>query len=339
MLLLCRRIQCCDMHFVPALTIGSRSIVASKPLVTVVVTAYNYARYLPFAINSVLNQTYSPIEIIVVDDGSTDHTREVLAQYQGRVLAISTENGGQGHAFNIGIGKASGELIMLLDADDTWRPEKVQLMVEFAAKHPNAAMLYHRYQNIDRNDGYYPAPAQPVTLINGDCRRNYLQTGGSWDSPIASVLTLRAEHIRRALPLPTYAVREGADTILTDYCVLTSEVASLPDSLTLRRLHGSNHYAAGRESFIYRSKEIRESDIRRVEWRMFSLGKMIQRAGYEFNLDVNRNHWRTTNMYLLGRVSFWRLARTLLSAPDSNLKRLFARLRFALKMKRRTSLV
>jgi glycosyltransferase involved in cell wall biosynthesis len=327
------------MPFVPAFTIGSRSIVAAKPLVSAIITTYNYARYLPFAINSVLNQTYSPIEIIVVDDGSTDHTREVLAQYKGRILAVSTDNGGQGHAFNVGISKASGELIMLLDADDMWRPEKVQLMVEFAATHPKAAMLYHRYQNIDRFDAYYPTPPQPVTLINGDFRRKYLQSGGSWESPIASVLTLRAEHIRRAVPLPTYAVREGADTIITDYCVLTSEVASLPDSLTLRRLHGSNHYAAGRESFIYRSKAIRESDIRRVEWRMFSLGTMMQRAGYEFNLDLKRNHWRLTNMYLVGRVSFWRLARTLLFAPDNNLKRLFARLRFALKMKSKSRLV
>src|SRR5947199_914519 len=228
-----------SMQYVPSFTVGSQYIVAQNPLVTALISAYNYARYLPFAINSVLNQTYSPIEIIVVDDGSTDHTREVLARYQGRVLAISTENGGQGHAFNVGISKASGELIMLLDADDIWQPDKVQLMVEFAAKHPNAAMLYHRYQDIDRAGGYEGRP-QPFILRSGNFRHTYLRSGGSWEHPIASVLTLRSEHIRRALPLPTYAVREGADAIVTDYCILTSEVASLPDALTLRRVHGSN---------------------------------------------------------------------------------------------------
>jgi glycosyltransferase involved in cell wall biosynthesis len=324
------------MQFVPAFTVSSQYIVAQNPVVTALISAYNYARYLPFAINSVLNQTYSPIEIIVVDDGSTDHTREVLAQYQGRVLAISTENGGQGHAFNVGISKASGELIMLLDADDIWQPDKVQLMVEFAAKHPNAAMLYHRYQNMDR-DGGYQGPPQPFVLRNGNFRRNYLRSGGSWGSPIASVLTLRTEHIRRALPLPTYAVREGADTIVTDYCILTSEVASLPDALTLRRLHGSNLYATGREGFFDRSKATRDSDIRRVEWRMFSLQKLMRRLGQAIDLDLDRNEWRLINMYILGRASFWRLAKALLSAPEHNLKHFVARLRFVLAAKRNES--
>ena len=91
---------------------------------------------MPFAINSVLNQTYPNIEIIVVDDGSTDHTPDVLAQYKDRLLAIRTQNGGQGHAFNVGIPKARGELVMLLDADDMWLPEKVERMVELAARRP-----------------------------------------------------------------------------------------------------------------------------------------------------------------------------------------------------------
>ena len=235
------------------------------PLVTALINTYNYGRYLPFAINSVLNQTYPNIEIIVVDDGSTDHTPEVLAQYKDKITAIRTENGGQGHAFNVGIPKARGELLMLLDADDIWLPNKVERMVELAAKRPKAAMLYHRFQNIDKNGNELGVP-QPVTLTDGHYRSKYLRSGGSWWSPITSVLVLRPEQMRPLLPIPTYAHREGADTLITDYCAVSSEIASLPEALTLRRLHGANLYAAGRDDRSFRSKEIREE--RRPPHRM-----------------------------------------------------------------------
>src|SRR5215217_4330239 len=98
-------------------------MMTKRPLVTALINTYNYGRYLPYAINSVLNQTYPNIEIIVVDDGSTDQTPQIVAQYKGLVRSIRTENGGQGHAFNVGIPLARGELLMLLDADDLWLPE------------------------------------------------------------------------------------------------------------------------------------------------------------------------------------------------------------------------
>jgi glycosyltransferase involved in cell wall biosynthesis len=304
-----------------------------QPLVTALINTYNYGRYLPFAINSVLNQTYPHIEIIVVDDGSNDHTREVLAQYADRVHAIRTENGGQGHAFNVGISAARGELVMLLDADDMWLPEKVERMVELAAKRPNAAMLYHRYWNIDQQGKEIGDP-QPFPLIDGDYRPKYLRSGGTWWSPIASVLTLRTAHIRGALPFPTYAVREGADTIVTDYCALTSEITTLPEALTLRRLHGANLYASGRDGNFYRSKAIRESDVRRIEWRMFSMRQLMDRCGHELKIDLRRNEWRTTNLYWLGRASFWSIVRACLFSPEHSVRLRWERLKWVVASKR-----
>jgi glycosyltransferase involved in cell wall biosynthesis len=306
---------------------------ATRPLVTALINTYNYGRYLSLAINSVLNQTYPNIEIIVVDDGSTDHTPEVLAQYSGRLRAIRTENGGQGHAFNIGIAQARGDLLMMLDADDLWLPEKVERMVELAIKCPQAAMLYHRFQNIDANNRAY-GPALPPALINGDYREKYLSAGGHWWTPITSVLTLRTEHIRRALPIPTYAVREGADTVITDYCVLTSQLASISDTLTLRRLHGANLYAAGRDNSWYRSKEIREADARRVEWRVFSMRELMKHVNLDVNVDITRNEWRTSNLYWLGRASFWRVVRACLLNSEHGMLFRCKRLRSVLALKR-----
>jgi hypothetical protein len=230
----------------------------------------------------------------------------------------------------VGINNSRGELIMLLDADDMWVQEKVELMVQFAAQHPKAGMMYHRYQNIDRT-GKFDGPPQPFPLINGYFRTKYLRSGGSWWSPIASVLTLRADHIRKALPLPTYAVREGADTVVIDYCALTTEIATFPEALTLRRLHGANLYASGRETFINRSKEIRLSDIRRVEWRMFFLRRLMARIGLPFEINLNRNEWRTINRYFLGHASFWQLLGACLIGPEHSLRSRIQRFRWVVE--------
>jgi glycosyltransferase involved in cell wall biosynthesis len=304
-----------------------------QPLVTALINTYNYARFLPFAINSVLNQTYKNIEIIVVDDGSTDHTQEVLQRYAGRVMNIRTTNGGQAHAFNVGIPLARGELLMLLDADDAWLPNKVERMVEFAAERPNAAMLYHRFQNIDAGGREVGVP-QPVALTDGDYRKKYMHSGGSWWSPITSVLVFRPEHIRRALPIPSYAHREGADTVLTDFCAVTAEIASLPETLALRRLHGTNLYANGRDDRTYRSREIRESDVRRVEWRMFSLHQIMTRIGTRFDINLDHNEWRITNLYWLGRVSFYKTLWASLRCPEHSLRDRWQRFRWVMHNKR-----
>lgn len=101
----------------------------APPLVSVVIPTYNRADTVRRSIDSVLEQSYCPIEIIVVDDGSTDATREVLQEYGDRILFIHQENGGPSVARNAGAGLASGEFIAFLDSDDTWKPAKVAWQV------------------------------------------------------------------------------------------------------------------------------------------------------------------------------------------------------------------
>jgi glycosyltransferase involved in cell wall biosynthesis len=101
-----------------------------KPLVSAIIPNYNYARYVGEAVESALAQTYPNIEVIVVDDGSTDNSLEVLERYQGRIKLIQQKNSGVCVARNRGVEESTGEYIAFLDADDVWLPEKLSVQMQ-----------------------------------------------------------------------------------------------------------------------------------------------------------------------------------------------------------------
>jgi glycosyltransferase involved in cell wall biosynthesis len=108
------------------------------PLVSVILPTYNRAWILREAIDSVLSQNYPNIELIVVDDGSTDRTAELLASYGDSIRVLSQKNKGVSAARNAGIKKSRGKFIALLDSDDTWMQGKISCQVEFFKNHPEA---------------------------------------------------------------------------------------------------------------------------------------------------------------------------------------------------------
>ncbi|MBI2870415.1 MAG: glycosyltransferase [Candidatus Omnitrophica bacterium] len=110
-------------------------------LVSVVIPAYNAARYVKEAIDSVLAQTYPSIEIVVVNDGSTDNTLDILATYGDRIQVVTQKNGGPSVARNKGIRFSRGEFIDLMDADDAWLPTKVEKQVEVLKSDPEIGMV------------------------------------------------------------------------------------------------------------------------------------------------------------------------------------------------------
>lgn len=101
---------------------------------------------------------------------------------------------------------------------------------------------------------------------------------------------------------------------------MTTQIASIPDCLTLRRLHGANLYAAGRDDRVYRTRAIRESDVWRIEWRMFACDRLPERAGVGFDIDLERHEWRMTNLYWLGRVPLFKVMFASLLTPEHSLK-------------------
>jgi len=115
---------------------------SENPGVSIIIPAYNYAHYLPFAIDSSLNQTYSPVEIIIIDDGSTDNTAEVVAGYGEKVRYIYQKNAGLSAARNTGIREAKFDYLVFLDADDELEPNMVEsAMKRFAELPPDFAIV------------------------------------------------------------------------------------------------------------------------------------------------------------------------------------------------------
>jgi FkbM family methyltransferase len=113
--------------------------------ISVVIPAYNAARFLPRAIASVLSQTHQPGEIIVVDDGSADDTRSVVAAYAPRVTYVWRKNGGVSAARNCAVERASGKWIAFLDADDAWRTDKLKRQMQGLQLQPGAVLSYSDY--------------------------------------------------------------------------------------------------------------------------------------------------------------------------------------------------
>jgi len=113
-------------------------VILKSPAISVIIPTYNRAGLLARAVDSVLNQTFQDFELIVVDDGSTDRTAEVLAGYQDRLILLSKPHRGVSAARNQGLTSARGEWIAFLDSDDYWLPEKLAVQVDFFLHHPQA---------------------------------------------------------------------------------------------------------------------------------------------------------------------------------------------------------
>jgi glycosyltransferase involved in cell wall biosynthesis len=113
---------------------------STKPIVTVIITTHNRGWIVGEAIDSVLSQDFSDYELIVVDDGSDDHTAEILAAYGERITVLRQANRGVSAARNRGIAEAAGRLIAFLDSDDLWLPQKLSTQVKFFMDHPEAVI-------------------------------------------------------------------------------------------------------------------------------------------------------------------------------------------------------
>jgi glycosyltransferase involved in cell wall biosynthesis len=198
-----------------------------RALTSVVIPAFNAETFIAEAIESVLAQDHRPVEVIVVDDGSTDGTAAIASNYQ--VVCLRQANGGQAAARNAGVAAASGSFVSFLDADDLWAPSKLSTEVAHLSAHPELDYVLVRMQRVLLPDAPWPpgTPAswfeepQPGTLASAALvRRSVLDRVGTFDTRF----------------------RHGSDT---EWQARAADAGSrwelLPDVLVRYRIHGANN--------------------------------------------------------------------------------------------------
>ncbi|KQO57259.1 glycosyltransferase family 2 protein [Sphingomonas sp. Leaf257] len=203
---------------------------------SVLINNYNYAQYLRACIDSVLSQDHAAYEIIVVDDGSTDDSRSVIASYGDAITPVLKANGGQASSFNAGFAASSGDILMMLDADDYFLPGKLAQVATIYSSH-KVGWCFDRVTN-EEDAGI----ADPVVLTPID-KRETMRAGGFPTLPVpTSGLTFHRSILSQILPMPL-----ADDVVLSDNYLKFAAAYLAPGMLvetplTFQRLHATNRY-------------------------------------------------------------------------------------------------
>jgi glycosyltransferase involved in cell wall biosynthesis len=243
----------------------------SQPLVSIIINNYNYDRFLAEAIDSALGQTYSPLEVVVVDDGSTDRSHEIIAAYGTRILPVLKQNGGQVSALNAGVEASRGDLVCFLDADDIFLPHKVAELVQLWTQVDDPeAMISNYIETIDEN-GKFTELGILETLSNA-CGWNYLPeirgkrkklvegsiTRLSTPEQVlrfatkyrfipylgmpTSGLAMTRGLVNKVFPIPYESIKISADDFIVKGASVMGSVYLTDRVLTQYRIHGQNNW-------------------------------------------------------------------------------------------------
>ncbi len=200
----------------------------NNPFISVIINNYNYGSFIYKCINSVIRQTYKKIEIIIVDDGSTDNSRDVINSFcDSRIVKVFKKNGGQASAFNAGFEVAKGEIIAFLDSDDWWKNVKLERIVAWHNfLKGDYVMLQHLVKVWDNGKEYLYKPA----LYSGDCFIHTQVTGELGLFVGTSGLVFSRKILERIMPVPLQ-FKISADAYLTRTSFIFGRVVSIPEIL------------------------------------------------------------------------------------------------------------
>lgn len=258
--------------------------------VSVVINNYNYGRFLPEAIDSALNQTYPHTEAIVVDDGSTDNSPEIIASYGYKIIPVLKENGGQASAFNAGFAASTGDIICFLDSDDIFLPEKVATVVESFGDRTDLDWCFHSLKWVDV-DGKPSIDRSDRKGLAGEYDlKEHIRKGKLRDKlpslPSTSGLCFKRSLLQQILPMPEAKTIGLNDAYLEFTSIGLSKGILLDEELALYRVHGANAYAKSKDE--------------RVPARIMIL------TAYWMRVKFPELSKFTNNIFAAGLGTFWR---------------------------------
>jgi glycosyltransferase involved in cell wall biosynthesis len=255
-----------------------------QPLASVVVLNYNYGRFLAEAIDSALDQTHVPTEVIVVDDGSTDDSRTVISRYGAEIKPVLRENGGQGAAINTGFAASSGEVLIFLDADDVLLPTAVEVALQ-ALRDPGTAKVHWPMVVIDA-EGHATGSLKEPVLPAGDFRDIVRERGPMTEATLPSAPTSGNAWPRwlleLILPMPQADYWVNADAYLFGLAPAFGRVARA-EPQGRWRYHGSNTHK-------------RMSFERKVELGVANFQRQCEVLGLHWHLhegSLDQTAWRS----------------------------------------------
>lgn len=212
---------------------------------SVAINNYNYGRFLRRAIDSVLAQTRKPIDIIVVDDGSTDDSPEIIRSYGERITPVLKANGGHASAFNAGYALARGDVVFFLDSDDSMYPQAIETVLD--AWKPGVVMVHYLMHVVDPEGkilGIHPPP--PHRLAEGDVRAELLEHGG-FATTLTSGLAFSREALAQVMPIDEKIFVQAADGYLVHSLPMLGPVQAIAQCLARQCRHGSNDSEFGKD--------------------------------------------------------------------------------------------
>ena len=250
-------------------------------LASVIITNYNYGHFLRPALDSALAQSPRP-EVVVVDDGSTDDSRQTIASYGSEIVPVLKDNGGQVSAFNAGLARASGDAVIFLDADDTLLPGAVERVLAACADEKVSKVHWQmRELDADGRLGDDLVPREP--LSHGDLREVVLRDGpGAIDCPPTSGNAWSRRFLDTVFPLPARGLEHaGADAYLSTLAPLYGRVVCVERPLSAFRKHDHSNF--GSQTF----------DVRAALHRTLydHCSEALERECRQRGLPVDRDRW------------------------------------------------
>lgn len=249
---------------------------------TVLITNYNYGRFLEYAVDSALDQTWPNVQVIVVDDGSTDESRLLLQTYGEAIQTVFKENGGQASSANTGFPLVTGETVVFLDSDDMLAPTAIEKSIGFFDD-PEVVKVSWPMAIVDAN-GYPTGEVRFRRLSVGNYRKRALRVGpASHHTPSTSANIWRKTFLDQVMPIPEEDCKNIIDAWFFTFSPFFGTFQAIEEPLTFYRVHGKNFstdYAAGK---------------RLVDWE--HRARHLHAFLVEQGEDVSIDRWRRKNEF------------------------------------------